>query len=333
MTDWSDHILLSFGDSFTFGDGLLPYPTAIFEHYQAEHEIYGWKAKNLTYTKKLSEAMKFKGHVNFGIPGGSNQHSVRMLVEFLQQNPDLDRSKIFVLFGVTNIYRETISYTNKNNAILYRPFTAPHLAERLHLLSKEIKTQEESLNVVTTLYHDMRMVYEYTSALRTLKEILQTQKIKYFIFDLINEFDYSSIANDPDYTNIIFPEFYISEKEQIEKYNLNFDFNIINNAKDILSGGGFKHRLNLRDLTTNHLPYKMFDGTVYDDPNMPLPHLVRYMHLWAVQKFGHSSSGDPYLERFISRLDNAHWNESGHMIATEIIKSWIEQQDYSYLEL
>lgn len=339
MTDWSDHILLSFGDSFTFGDGLFPQPlvssqTLVETKYQKYYE-YTKQCRKHSYTRFVSNLLGFKGHINFGLPGGSNNNSLRMLIEFLQQNPDLDRSKIFVLFGVTNIYRDSLSFTNEKGAYIYRPFTAPLLVTELHDVSIHTKNVEESLLVSEIVFHEMKMIYDYINLLRTLKEILEGQKIKYIIFDIVNDFDYDSIKKNPSYEYGLFNFFYDSEQEAVKQNNLNYNNKIFEAASDLLQGFGFNHRINLRDLTKNNLPYKMFDGTFYEDSNMVITNMIQYMHFWAIIKFGwhnRNPNGNPYHQKYISKYDNAHWNIDGHRIAARIIKSWIEEQDYSYLE-
>lgn len=335
MTDWSDHILLSFGDSFTFGDALFPQPpvdsqTLTETKYQKYYE-YSKQCREHSYTRFVSNILRFKGHINFGLPGGSNNNSLRMLIEFLQQNPDLDRSKIFVLFGLTNIYRDSLSFTNKNGAYIYRPFTASVLATQFHLSANNIKDAEQSLLVSEVVFHEMKMIYDYINLLRTLKEILEGQKIKYLIFDIVNDFDYDSIKDGPSYQYGLFNFFYDSEQEAVKQNNLNYNNKIFEAANDLLLGFGFNHRINLRDLTTNHLPYKMFDETFYEDSNKEIPNIVQYIHMWAIIKFGWRN-GNPYFDKYVSKHDNAHWNIDGHRIAAKIIKSWIEEQDYSYLE-
>lgn len=325
MTDWSDHILLSFGDSFTFGDGLLPHPTT-----KVDNMAYSTDTKNRAYTKILSDKMNFKGHLNFGIPGGSNANSVRMLVEFLQQNPELDRSKIFVLFGFTNIFRDTASYTNENDAKLYRPFTAAQMADSLHKCSVNSSSKTDSYKISSIVFHELKIIYEYLNQMRILKEIVESQNIKYLIFDIVNDFDYSTIKDDPDYDHSLFHLHYPAEEDQVRKLNLKFESKIIRNSKELLKGNGFKHRINIKEITQQ--THTMFDGTIHEW-SIPLFNLIGYMHSWAIIKYGFSSTGDnPYLKKYISKIDNAHWNEDGHKVAADIIKSWIDKQDYSYLE-
>lgn len=331
MTDWSDHILLSFGDSFTFGDGLLSPPNVKVDNMAIPYKTYATKTKNKSYTKILSDKMNFKGHLNFGIPGGSNSNSIRMLVEFLQQNPELDRSKIFVLFGFTNIFRDTMSYTNANDAKIYRPFTAPQMADTLHKSSVNSKSGEDSYKISSIVFHELKMVYDYLNQIRILKEIVESQNIKYLIFDLVNDFDYSTIKDDPDYDWSLFHLYYPAEEDQARKLNLKFESKIIRNAEEILRCNDLKHRINISEIVQQ--THTMFDGTIFEGLDTSIFNLIEYMHYWAIIKHGFlSSDGNPYLKRYISKIDNAHWNEDGHKVAASIIQSWIEQQDYSYLE-
>ena len=65
--DYSDYTLVSFGDSFTFGQGVVP-------HYNdADYDREYWKEQchANSYTKFISDELNFKDVINLGIPGNS----------------------------------------------------------------------------------------------------------------------------------------------------------------------------------------------------------------------------------------------------------------------
>lgn len=57
---------------------------------------------NRSWVKKLERLGNFKSSVNLSIPGGSNQRSERMLMEYLETHGNLD---LVVVFGLTDLSR------------------------------------------------------------------------------------------------------------------------------------------------------------------------------------------------------------------------------------
>lgn len=335
-TDWSEYTLLSFGDSFTFGDGLIPTPTkSVFDtdhSYRDKFYTYATTSKSKSYTSILCKKMGFKANLNFGIPAGSNKNSIRLLTEIFEQNPELDFSRTFVLFGITNIYRDSISFTNKNGADIYQ-------AENIYSLAKNLQRKfpifndERSVGYAEFFFHEMRMLYEHINVLTTLKHILETHKIKYLIYDIVNTANSESYIADKDvsYNDGLFDLFYHNEIENASRIGINFDNKILRNSSKILSGEKFKHYYNIRRKTEHNQEITFFDSNqIYR--GQPIENLNHYINIWAEANFRPKTKKDAFHEYFISHIDNAHWNEKGHEVAAKIIKSWIEDQDYSYLE-
>lgn len=326
LTDWSEYTLLSFGDSFTFGDGLYHLPefnpeTSVFRRVYTE---YSAKTKQKNYTSVLAKNMGFKNYINFGIPGGSNRNSIRMLYEFLNQNPDIDTSKIFILFGLTDPFRDTIAYTNENDAHIYKAMTAHTLATTLHKISIHSNSIETSVAVSDVMFHEKRMLYEHIDVLTKFKYLVEKLNIQYFMYDIVNH-----TFNDPayfdskngDYTDGLFDIYYLSEEDTAKNAGYNFSQNIFLNSKQLCAGNSLKYYKNFQLDKSRYY----FDNKTMKVNNVP--NLNKYFNDWAEANYTNTKSKDAYHEHFISTIDNAHWNEDGHKIVALMLQSWISERD------
>ena len=74
--DFSEYTLVSFGDSFTFGqDVYLKYDTSV-KDLRPIQEQYKINCNNLSYTKLISDSIGFKDSLNFGTLAASNERSL-----------------------------------------------------------------------------------------------------------------------------------------------------------------------------------------------------------------------------------------------------------------
>lgn len=337
MNDYSDCILLSFGDSFTFGDGLLPSPMhnkkESYDQFTQKFKIYANNTKQLSYTKVLADKMGFKGYLNFGISGGSNSNSLRVLTDFLNQNSSLDPSKYFILFGLTSMYRDTISYTNDKGAIVHKAETTYGLPYNLHSYANHLSSNlEESLRMSEFFFHKGRMFYQHLSILNALKIILDSYNARYMIFDIINDTNSPKVFDEwTDHETTAFPYFYDREKEIATQLGINYSNSLKETSGRLLSGKDFRHYYNTRTRLREDKKLILHDGTFVDDEDSVL-HLNHYMNIWAIRNFKAKIKKDAFHEHFISEIDNAHWNKRGHQVVADVLQYWIEQQDYSYLE-
>ena len=93
--DFSEYTLVSFGDSFTFGEDTIPEPELLKrEPIDTELEQkYISECHSNTYTQFLAESLGFKDSINFGFLGASNDRSMMTLESFLRSNP---KKKVFI---------------------------------------------------------------------------------------------------------------------------------------------------------------------------------------------------------------------------------------------
>jgi len=112
-----DAVLITFGCSWTFGEGSGYQDGMTLDQYkkiQLDSNIcwkYGWR-------KKVVEHFKFKDHINFGEGGSSNDKQFRLAKQFFvsKQFKDLyNKTKnIVVLWGVTSVTRYDFWIKDKN---------------------------------------------------------------------------------------------------------------------------------------------------------------------------------------------------------------------------
>ena len=86
--NFSEYTLISFGDSFTFGQDTVSQYSIDHEDVRPIQKQYKQDCHNLSYTKILADKLRFKDSLNFGVLGGSNERSITLLEAFLRTNPD-----------------------------------------------------------------------------------------------------------------------------------------------------------------------------------------------------------------------------------------------------
>jgi hypothetical protein len=88
-TDFSDKILVAVGDSFVYG--------------HLGDDIETESCHSRSWVKKLEILGKFKSSINLGAPGGSNQRSYRVLMDFLNDR-DVNE-QYYIIFATTELAR------------------------------------------------------------------------------------------------------------------------------------------------------------------------------------------------------------------------------------
>ena len=106
--NFSDYTLVSFGDSFTFGQGAGK-DTRESLIQKNPDSIAGWQieyrnqSNENSYTRFISDELKFKNYLNAANPGASNGSILFNLSRFLTSNKD---KKVFIIVGLTLPDRE-----------------------------------------------------------------------------------------------------------------------------------------------------------------------------------------------------------------------------------
>ena len=192
--NFSEYTLVSFGDSFTFGQDTVP-------HYS--HDAHGepdihkqWKKEcnENSYTQVLADTLGFKDSLNFGILAGSNERALTLLESFLRSNPTM---KIFVLFNFTSSSRYMsffkIDGIQVYNIVDMMPWmTARHFIEKDRYTGIDKKSIE---NHYTYFRNNIQDVFQHIKDKRMLYYMLRN--VPHATFDVINDTDYRMIRDNP----------------------------------------------------------------------------------------------------------------------------------------
>lgn len=95
----NNKILVAIGDSFVYG------------HYgdDLNHESC-WQR---SWVKKLERIGNFKSSINMGAPGGNNQRSFRMLMDFLSEHYD-PKEEYVLIYGITELMRSELVLSHED---------------------------------------------------------------------------------------------------------------------------------------------------------------------------------------------------------------------------
>lgn len=91
---YNDKTLIGVGCSHTFG--------AYGERYISENDPDAWICHERSWVKKLEKLGNFKSSINLAAPGGSNDRSLRVLLEYLENN---NTDNLVVIFAITELSR------------------------------------------------------------------------------------------------------------------------------------------------------------------------------------------------------------------------------------
>jgi hypothetical protein len=311
LIDWSNHTLVSFGDSFTFGDGIIP------EQYQRDmnHPTYrpfDERRTRQVYTTLVANKLKFKNSINFGLPANNNMHMYEQLFRFVNSEQYKKDKNIFILLNLTSyervslpIYGPTLKgFVEQKGISLFNPPSLSHL---------EI-LDEKSYHTVFELVFDNAKVYRDNAlAILHIKQLLEQHRIPYYIFSAIGTVDLvdaiTAIKNNK----------YEFEDHRLQEFTLNnldgyeqiYDIyvNEVRNFKH------FHYFFNNDKFVTG--------GVTLDIRNCGLAE--------AMGKFASLVNKVNYREYYC--FEDGHWNPRGHTLAARMLSSLIELEDYSYLGL
>ena len=213
--DFSEYTLASFGDSFTFGQDVVPdYDTSI-KPVRPLQKQYKIDCNNLSYTQFISDSLGFKDSLNFGTLAASNERSLIHLETFLRNNP---KKKVFVLFNFTSSSR-FLNIFQKNDAREYISVDIyPNLEPEKRYKGITKKSIEEQYIHWRNSVHD---VYNHIRDRRNLYYLLSTYNTPHVSFDIINNTDQLMLRDNPikyiDTYEGSFNEFMHNEEDYIFK--------------------------------------------------------------------------------------------------------------------
>ena len=191
--NFSEYTLVSFGDSFAFGQDTVP----MYKH-QPHGSPKQWKKDcNLnSYTQVIADRMGFKDCLNFGLLGCSTERSFTLLESFLRTNPD---KKVFVLFNFTSASRFMNIFKVDNKREYDIVDLTPTTFEKE--LVKEGRysgiTKRGLHNQYTYWRNSVQDVYSHIKDRRNLYYLLSSYNTPHVTFDVLNDIDYRILRDNP----------------------------------------------------------------------------------------------------------------------------------------
>ena len=309
--DFSEYTLVSFGDSFTFGEDTVPGPeflmTENFSHLNCNfntelEQKYISECHSNAYTQFLAESLGFKDSLNFGTRGSSNERSMTNLESFLRSNP---KKKVFVLFNFTNSSRYVQFFKEEKGEeysvedMLAHQSSFPSDSPKYIGINSKIIAQNW-----TYFRNSMQDVYSHVKHRRMVYYILSSYNIPYVTFDGINDTDAVMIKNN--------------SLKYINKTNIgggygnfmyNDDENYVFKEMDFLNSY-YQELIDKSPLLT-HLVF-------LDSHELEVPNMFAYIRTLAKsQPFNNP-------DYFTGLTD--HWNTEGHIEVAKRIEKFINER-------
>jgi hypothetical protein len=98
---FNDTTLIVAGDSFVYG--------------QLGDDMVAESCHERSWVSKLGRIGNFKSVINLGQPGGSNQRSIRVLMDYLDQN--YSKEKLLIIIGLTEVYRFELPISDNSTSL------------------------------------------------------------------------------------------------------------------------------------------------------------------------------------------------------------------------
>ena len=296
--NFSEHTLVSFGDSFTFGEDTIPRPEFPEPVDKKLEKKYIEECNDNSYTQLLAENLGFKDSINFGLQGASNDRSMMLLESFLRSNP---KKKVFIVFNFTNPNRYVqffkVDDENKYDVIdMTAGFDGWHNQVYTGINSKTIAHNW------TFFRNNIQGVYNHVKQRRAVYYILSSYNVPYITFDGINDMDSRMLRDNPvQYIN----------KDKIDgcysEILYNDDENYIFKEMDFLNSY-YEELVNETPLL-NHLTIKDLSQHA---------NLLSY-----ISSLGNSYNGD--VNHYISE-HGLHWNIDGHIEVAILLYKFINER-------
>ena len=191
--NFSECTLVSFGDSFTFGQDAVYRDVPFGELYDNGK----WKSEcnEKSYTQVICDRMGFKDNLNFGIPGSSSERSLMLLEEFLRQNPTL---KVFVLFNFTSPLRCLNMAKQKHSTPKYDIVEmSPQNRQCVEEQRYEGIDKKSVEHYYTYFRNDVQEMYQHIKDKRMLYYLLSAHNVPHATFDILNDVDHRMIRDNP----------------------------------------------------------------------------------------------------------------------------------------
>ena len=295
--NFSDYTLVSFGDSYTFGESVTTSTSKDFEN------LADWKeyCNNRSYTSFVQKTLNFKDSHNVGIPGASNKRILKTIKEYSELNGTKNK---FYMISLTNPMRDLIySYEKSINGHKSFDFVLPsweiQVADPNSRRSAELfKMSPDSIvDMLTYYFNDYTLFFNFAMTFYAITDYMDKIKVPYIIFDILNDSfsKLDEIYNIKSYTRI--PEFFKNSDVVMD------DTYYIKNFVDEIKNFKPKNYLN------------KFSLQKYYNINHNVDNI--YTHIDVAHK-----------DIFSPIPGDEHWNIKGHQHCAELLSDWIIKQGF-----
>ena len=314
--DYSDYTLVSFGDSFTFGQGAAP-------RGNASNAIYRSACNENSYTRFLKDTLGFKDYINLGVMGASNETSYVLLSEFMRNN---DTRKCFFLINFTaperHDFLHRVADRKDEFAYHYGTIRTDYIHNSKSIRAYEFRKHTGIYNTDTAFWKNYFMNV-YTPEYAIFKTIQIYYNIKlllsdrnYLMFDLLNDtarmIDKESIKSGFITPNIA-DRFGYSQSVSEKGFTLDSNIDLFN-----------KYLTDIK-LNNNYLSYFELNkkGSIYQElsNNTTVTHINQYIgDLSRIKKLN-------YISNFNDQ--DGHWNVDGQSQISEVLTNYIKNGEYN----
>lgn len=322
--DFSEYTLVSFGDSFCFGEGVTE--EANLRKIEREHKHndrkearkkYRKVSNSKSYTKFLEKILGFKSSINYGIPGSSNKRILNNLRTFTKEHHN---DKCFYVIGLSHCVRDLImtKINHKTNNdkwegydFIYNSWNVTRKQKFGKLTRQDIYSMPHSsyMEMIQYYRNDFTVILDSIMIYHAIVDHLKLLKAKYVIFDGINDLTY--LMKNQNIANRVIPHEWVSDMmadddsinfKDTSEYIKAYDQELINMDNP--------YYLNYYSMQKH---YKKYLGTnIQFDKNDVIRNMVEYVKFYP-EKTQSPISGDE------------HWNKMGHRICAELLADWIRK--------
>lgn len=341
--NFSEYTLVSFGDSYTFGQGTLDTDTVIGikshldsimatgkSHDDTQRE-FRRRSNKRSYTKQLEKLLGFKNSINLGIMGASNERTAMMLENLLNET-DPNR-KLFICINLTSPLR----YEFLQTEVEARPPSYRLETLRGELLEGDTTTlnagaklqfntlsQSFWIDFFTKLYTGEHTLMYHSRTMKSIITLLQHSGRPYVMFDGLNDIcqqlDMGNINKDGFNNQDARVESLDSELYELGLGGCDALPRILTNYTTMVNN--CKHYFNYNYYTStefieNNPTYAKYhdNGILYQYPVKNMSGIVKnHMRSNNVPNFGYTECN--------------HWTKDTHLFIAEVLKEYIDNQVY-----
>jgi len=150
----------------------------VYGSYEGDYNIASCHERS--WVNKLEKLGNFKSSINLGLEGGSNDRSVRELINFLKNN---SADSLVVIFSITELSRTEFQISNNNQKCVSH-WTLKDEAFIADIKKKEFL--ETYYNYFQNDNYDKKIINQQILMLHTL---LKSLNIEHYFFNMINLLD------------------------------------------------------------------------------------------------------------------------------------------------